>query len=61
MNQLTGSPQESAKSCTKCRKAKASSQFHRFGKDRSRIGKWCEECYQKHGTGKGDPRESEAR
>ena len=31
--------------CTSCKVAKPESEFHRFGKDQSRIGKWCESCY----------------
>ena len=40
------------KVCTSCGREKPSSEFHRFGKDSSRIGKWCEECYTRKGSGK---------
>ena len=40
------------KVCTSCGKQKAVSDFHRFGKDESRVGKWCEECYTRKGAGK---------
>ena len=40
------------KVCTSCGKQKPVSDFHRFGKDGSRIGKWCEECYTRKGSGK---------
>jgi hypothetical protein len=38
--------------CTSCKKEKPLSEFHRFGKDGSRIGKWCDECYAKRGAGR---------
>jgi hypothetical protein len=55
LNQLTvESTQEPAKVCTKCRVAKSPTEFHHFGMDGSRIGKWCEACYQKHGNRKAE-------
>jgi hypothetical protein len=55
MNQPTPeSPQAPAKVCTKCRVAKSPTEFHHFGIGGLRIGKWCESCYQKHGTGKAE-------
>jgi hypothetical protein len=51
MERRVDTKEESQRVCTKCRQAKAPSEFHHFGKDRSRIGKWCEDCYQRHGTG----------
>ena len=41
-----------SKVCTSCRKDKPVSDFHRFGKDGSRLGKWCEDCYTKKIAGK---------
>ena len=35
------------KVCTSCKVEKPVSDFHRFGRDGSRIGKWCEACYTK--------------
>jgi hypothetical protein len=35
------------KVCTSCGQAKPLDQFHRFGKDLIRVGKWCEECFKK--------------
>lgn len=35
------------KVCTCCKQSKNLAEFHRFGKDLSRVGKWCEECYLK--------------
>ena len=40
------------KVCTSCGKEKPVSDFHRFGKEGSRIGKWCEACYTKKIAGK---------
>jgi hypothetical protein len=40
------------KVCTSCNVEKPVSEFHRFGKDDSRIGKWCEACYTKKIAGK---------
>jgi len=40
------------KVCNSCGKEKPVAEFHRFGKDGSRIGKWCEECYTKQIAGK---------
>ena len=40
------------KVCTSCGKEKSVSDFHRFGKDGSRVGKWCEDCYTKKAAGK---------
>lgn len=36
------------KICTCCGQAKLITEFHRFGKDGSRIGKWCKPCYAKN-------------
>ena len=33
--------------CTSCKVQKPLADFHRFGRDGSRIGRWCEACYQK--------------
>ena len=35
------------KVCTSCRMEKPVSEFHHFGKNLSRVGKWCEACYEK--------------
>ena len=40
------------KVCTSCNVEKPVSAFHRFGKDGSRVGKWCEDCYTKKIAGK---------
>lgn len=34
------------KTCTYCGKRKPIAEFHQFGKNPVRIGKWCEPCYQ---------------
>ena len=39
------------KICTRCRLPKPIETFHRFGKNTTRVGKWCEDCFQKHGAG----------
>jgi len=36
------------KQCTYCKLEKPESEFHHFGKDGARIGKWCTVCYQKN-------------
>jgi hypothetical protein len=36
------------KMCTSCKTEKPESEFHRFGKDGARIGKWCKDCYTKN-------------
>lgn len=36
------------KVCTSCGQDKPITAFHRFGKDGSRIGKWCSPCYAKN-------------
>ena len=36
--------------CTACGQQKAVSEFYHFGKDNSRIGKWCKPCYEKNKT-----------
>ena len=41
------------KVCTSCRIEKPISEFHHFGKNDSRVGKWCEACYQKSAGGPG--------
>jgi hypothetical protein len=56
MTQLTGSPHEPGRTCTKCQTVKPLPAFHLFGKDRSRTGKWCEDCYQKYVGGKLKPK-----
>lgn len=40
------------KVCTSCNVEKPISEFHHYGKDDSRIGKWCETCYTKKIAGK---------
>ena len=40
------------KVCTSCNVEKPVSEFHRYGKDDSRVGKWCEDCYTKKIAGK---------
>ena len=40
------------KICTSCGKEKSVADFHKFGKDGSRVGKWCEDCYAKKAAGK---------
>lgn len=40
------------KVCTSCGQRKGLHEFHRFGKDGKRVGKWCEECFQRR---KGKP------
>lgn len=35
------------KICTACGRARPLTEFHRFGKCLARVGKWCEDCYQK--------------
>lgn len=34
--------------CTSCRTEKPLAEFHQFGSGGGRVGKWCEECYQKN-------------
>lgn len=34
------------KTCSKCGKALDVSMFHVYGADRTRVGKWCEPCFQ---------------
>ncbi len=36
------------KVCSSCKVDKPESEFYRFGKDGSRVGKWCEICYSKN-------------
>ena len=36
------------KICTSCRAEKPVAEFHRFGPNGERVGKWCEECYKKN-------------
>ena len=43
------------KVCTSCNLQKPIADFHRFGKDGARIGKWCEECYTRKIAGKPAP------
>jgi len=43
------------KICTRCRLPKPIETFHHFGKNRTRVGKWCEDCFQKHGAGSTHP------
>jgi hypothetical protein len=40
------------KVCTSCSQQKPVSDFHHFGKDGSRVGKWCKPCYEKNKTAK---------
>lgn len=40
------------KVCGSCGKEKSVTEFHRFGKDGARIGKWCEACYTRRIAGK---------
>lgn len=48
------------KICTSCKIEKPESDFHRFGKDGSRVGKWCEACYTKNKGGKKTPPRKQA-
>lgn len=34
--------------CSSCRETKPLAEFHKFGPNRERVGKWCEDCYQKN-------------
>ena len=43
------------KVCTSCRAEKPLTQFHRFGANGERVGKWCEECYKKNKRAPGKP------
>jgi hypothetical protein len=36
-----------SKVCTSCGQQKDLHEFHRFGKDGKRVGKWCEACLQR--------------
>jgi hypothetical protein len=38
---------EDLKVCTSCGQRKSLHEFHHFGKDRKRVGKWCELCLQR--------------
>lgn len=38
---------EHLKLCTACQRRKILQEFHRYGKGGSRIGKWCEPCFQR--------------
>jgi hypothetical protein len=40
-------PNADFKVCTSCGQRKDIHEFHRFGKDGNRIGKWCEPCLQR--------------
>jgi hypothetical protein len=35
------------KVCTSCGQRKGLPEFHHFGKDKKRVGKWCELCLQR--------------
>jgi hypothetical protein len=39
------------KICTSCKQEKPLAAFHRFGADGSKLGKWCEACYQAKAAG----------
>ncbi len=34
--------------CTSCQTDKPLAEFHKFGPKAERVGKWCEDCYQKN-------------
>lgn len=36
------------KMCSSCKTEKPESEFHHFGKDGARVGKWCRDCYSKN-------------
>ena len=36
------------KKCTHCREDKPLTDFHVFGRNRERIGRWCAVCYDKN-------------
>jgi hypothetical protein len=46
--------------CASCKRRLPIDQFHHFGKDGARIGKWCEECYQRQIGNKKEKRKGES-
>lgn len=35
------------KVCTSCGETKRTGEFHHFGAEKERVGKWCESCFQR--------------
>lgn len=48
------------KVCAACQTVKLLSEFHRFGKGKQRVGKWCEPCFEKNNGRRRRPAPSDA-